>query len=439
MKVMLIQPAQLDYDLKPLYRRKSWFDDLTLAYLAALTPADVELTPIVEPLHGVDFEADVDLVAVTTMGVSPMLRAYQIAERFRARGVPVVFGGPNFTIHAAEASQHADSVLTGDADLTWRRMLADARNGELQPFYRGESLEDLSGLPVPRYDLFNERPEFRGALFTVQASRGCPHSCDFCAIAALHNGHFRFRPIDDVVRDVIATQSKRIFFADDNLMANPKYYMELFRRLIPLKIRWVGATTLNIGRHKEMLKLARRSGCKLLVLGVESVAQESLEGVGKTFNRVKQYEELIGAIHKAGIIASCSTIFGLDCDDPGVFDRTVDFYMRNRVRFAPFFILTPVPGTATWKSLKSEGRILTEDYSRYDAQSAVYKPALMTPRELEEGLMHARKKMYRLRSIAQRLVPPLGNLTADVLAAGMNYKYYRLVRSRGFVGAFNFS
>ena len=438
MKIMLIQPAQLDYAQKPTYRHKSWFDDLTLAYMAALTPPDVELKAVIESVDGIDFDADVDLVAVTTMGVSPMLRAYQISQRFRDRGIPVIFGGPNFTLHAAEAKRHADSVMLGEAETTWRRVLSDAQRGRLEPFYESTPLDDLSGLPVPLYELFNSRPEFRDALFTVQASRGCPHRCDFCAISALTQGRVRFRPIDDVIRDVKATGRKRIFFADDNLMARPQYYMELFERLIPLKIHWVGATTLNIGRKPAMLELARRSGCTLLILGVESIAQDVLDGVRKSFNHTKEYEELIANIHKAGIIASCSTIFGLDGDDRGVFDRTVDLYTPNKVRFAPFFILTPVPGTATWKKLKEEGRILTEDYSRYDAQSAVFKPALMTAKELEEGLLYARKKMYRLGSIARRLLPPLGNVWADAMAVGMNYRYSQLLRRGGFA-AFNFN
>jgi radical SAM superfamily enzyme YgiQ (UPF0313 family) len=435
---MLIQAAQLDYEQKPVYRPKSWFDDLTLAHMAALTPPDVELKAVIESLDGVDFDADVDLVAVTTMGVSPMLRAYQISKRFRERGIPVIFGGPNFTLHADEAKKHADSVMLGEAETTWKRVLSDARRGRLEPIYDSTPLDDLSGLPVPRYDLFNSRPEFRDALFTVQASRGCPHRCDFCAISALTQGRVRFRPIDEVIRDVKATGRKRIFFADDNLMARPQYYMELFERLIPLKIHWIGATTLNIGRRPEMLKLARRSGCTLLIVGVESITQDVLNGVRKSFNHTKDYEEQIGNIHRAGIIASCSTIFGLDGDDRGVFDRTVDFYVRNKVRFAPFFILTPVPGTATWKKLKDEGRILTEDYSRYDAQSAVFKPALMTVQELESGLMHARRRMYRLGAMARRLLPPLGNPWADAMAVGMNYQYSRLLR-RGAFSAFNFS
>jgi hypothetical protein len=225
-----------------------------------------------------------------------MLRAYQISKRFRERGIPVIFGGPNFTLHADEAKKHADSVMLGEAETTWERVLSDARRGRLEPIYDSTPLDDLSGLPVPSYDLFNSRPEFRDALFTVQASRGCPHRCDFCAISALTQGRVRFRPIDDVIRDVKATGRKRIFFADDNLMARPQYYMELFERLIPLKIHWVGATTLNIGRRPEMLKLARRSGCTLLIVGVESIAQDVLNGVRKSFNHTKDYEEQIGNI-----------------------------------------------------------------------------------------------------------------------------------------------
>lgn len=438
MKVMLVQPAQLDRQGQPIIARTAWFDDLTLAYLTALTPSGIDCLPVLERFDGVDFDADVDLVAITAMGVSPMLRAYQIAERFRARGVPVVLGGTNFSIHPQEAKRHADAVVLGEAERVWRQLLEDAQRGELQPFYQADLLDDLAGLPVPRYEIFRQRKEFRNALFTVQASRGCPHRCDFCAIGAFHQGQLRFRPIDEVIRDIRATRSRNIFFADDNMMARPEYYKELFRRLIPLKVRWVGATTLTIGRDREMLELARRSGCVLLIIGVESVGEESLRSVGKTFNRVNDYSRHLEAIHDAGIIASCTTIFGFDGDDDTVFDRTVDFYLENRVRVAPLFLLTPVPGTVSWKKLKGEGRILTEDYSRYDTVTAVFQPARMSPSELEEGLMYAYKRLYGLRASTRRLFPLLGNPWADLLAGVMNLQYFRLARSGAF-GAFNFN
>lgn len=437
MKVLLIQPAQLDYAHQPVYRKKSWFDDLTLAHLAALTPPEIELKVVVESIDRVDFDAAVDLVAITTMGVSPMLRAYQIASAFRERGVPVILGGPNFTMHADEAKQHADSVIVGEAETIWSRVLSDAGRGRLEPFYKSSPLADLSGLPVPRYDLFNTRPEFKGALFTVQASRGCVHRCDYCAIPQLSERGVRFRPVEEVIRDIKATGQKRIFFADDNMMVRPQYYMELFERLIPLNIRWVGATTINIGHKPEMLKLARRSGCLLLIVGVESITQNVLNGIHKACNRTTEYEYLIKNIHDAGLIASCSTIFGFDGDDPTVFDHTVEFYLKNKVRFAPFFILTPVPGTTLWRQLKDSGRILTEDYARYDAQMAVFQPALMSPQELEQGLGYARRKMYQWGAISRRLLPPIGNLWADGLAVALNYRYAQMVRSGGF-GVFNF-
>lgn len=438
MRVLLIQAAELDAEGRPFRTTKAWFDDLTLAHLAALCPPWVEPVLVIERLDGIDFDAEVDLVGVTAMGVSPMARAYQIADRFRERGVPVVFGGTNFSLHREEVFEHADALVVGEAEPVWHQVLEDCRRGELRRIYDGGIVQDLSGLPVPRYDLFRSRPELRGALYTVQASRGCPHRCDFCAIGTLRAGAIRFRPIDEVVRDVEATGSKRIFFADDNMMANPKYYKELYRRLTPLGVRWIGAATLSIGRDPEMLELARRSGCTLLIIGVESITQGTLDAVSKSHNRVEDYGPLLQRIHDAGIVASCTTIFGFDGDDPGVFDRTVDFYQEHRVRVAPFFLLTPVPGTPTWQELSDAGRILTRDYSRYDTVSAVFEPAQMSARELEEGLFHAYRRLYRPMASLRRLLPPLGNPMADLLAGVMNYQYFQMARKSEF-GAFNFN
>jgi radical SAM superfamily enzyme YgiQ (UPF0313 family) len=438
MKLMIIQAAELDHEGCCQYSDKTWFDDLTIAYLAALTPKDIECIPVVERLDHVDFDADVDLVGITTMGVSPMLRAYQIADRFRKRGVPVFFGGVNFTLNYTEAKQHADSVVLGEAEPVWLQLIEDFKRGELKPFYQSELMENLSGLPIPRYDLFNKRPEFRGALFTVQAARGCPNRCDFCAIGAVNKGKIRFKPIDDVIRDIKATGSRRIFFADDNMMANPSYYKELYRRMIPLKIHWIGATTISIGNDADMLKLARKSGCVLFIIGIESISQGSLNSTHKGFNKVEEYGRMIKQIHEAGIIASCTTIFGFDEDDKGVFDRTVEFCMENKIRIAPFFLLTPVPGTATWKKLKSEGRIITDDYRLYDTVTSVFQPAKMSSCQLEDGLRYANKKLYTFRSASRRLFPLLGNPVSDLLAAVMNIQYIRLSR-KGQFGSFNFN
>ncbi len=438
MRAMLIRAADVDRQGGLITRRSSWFDDLTLAQLAAITPPDVELTTVIERLEPVDFDADVDLVGITAMGVSPMLRGYQIADRFRERGVPVVLGGTNFGLQARESLAHADAVVIGDGERTWPQVIDDCRRRAIQPIYTADPNGSLDGLPVPRYDLFRGRPEFRGAFRTVQASRGCPHTCDFCAVSATVNGHVRFRPIDDVIRDVKATGSSRIFLGDDNLMAKPAYYKELFRRLIPLKVHWFGAATLSIARDPEMLALARRSGCLLLVIGIESIGQESLDGVRKGFNQVSEYRTLLKLIHGAGIVASCSTIFGFDEDDPGVFDRTVDFMIENHVRVAPLFILTPIPGTVTWRRMQSEGRILTDDFSRYDTVTAVFRPAKMLPEELDAGLRHAYRRLHGLGSIARRLFPPLGNMHADVIALAMNLQFRRVAQSDS-IGAFNFN
>lgn len=438
MRAMLIRAADVDHEGQLVTRRTAWFDDLTLAHLAAVTPADVELTTVIERLEPVDFDADVDLVGITAMGVSPMLRGYQIADRFRARGVPVVLGGTNFGLQAEESLAHADAVVVGDGERAWPQIIDDCRHRAIKPKYVADPAGSLDGLPVPRYDLFRGRPEFRGAFRTVQASRGCPHSCDFCAVSATVHGTVRFRPIDEVIRDVKATGGSRIFFADDNLMARPSYYKELFRRLIPLRIHWFGAATLSIARDPEMLALARQSGCVLLVIGIESIGQENLDGVRKGFNQVGEYSTLLKRIHGAGIVASCSTIFGFDEDDPGVFDRTVDFMIENRVRVAPFFILTPIPGTVTWRRMKSEGRILTDDFSRYDTVTAVFRPAKMLPEELEAGLRHAYRKLHGLGSIARRLFPPLGNMWADLIALAMN-RQFRRVAQKDTIGVFNFN
>ncbi len=437
MKVMAIQATAVDYNNQPVFCNSSRFDDLTLSQLGALTPKEYDFIPVVDKLDRIDFDADVDLVTISAMGVAPMQRAYDIAKIFRKRGVPVVLGGPNFSLIPEEASKHADSVVVGEAEPVWGKLLQDFRDGAMAPIYKANPIKDLSNLPCPRYDYFNTRKEFKGAFFTVEASRGCPNRCDFCAISAIHKGYIKFKPIDDVIRDVKATRSKRIFFADDNLMSNPKYYKELFRRLIPLKIIWIGATTISIGNDPEMLRLAKKSGCFLLIIGLETIIQKNIDSIRKKCNNVETYSKLIKQIHKAGIIASCTTMFGFDEDGPDVFEKTIDFYQENRVRIAPFFVLTPVPGTIMWNEMKKNRRIITDNYAYYDSVKAVFQPSKMTPHELENGLIYAYRKLYGIKNSIRRLLPPLGNPIADIVALIMNYNYNRLSKSEKF-SAFNF-
>jgi radical SAM superfamily enzyme YgiQ (UPF0313 family) len=316
--------------------------------------------------------------------------------------VPVVIGGPHATALPEEAALHADAVVVGEAEDTWPRVLEDARRGRLEKVYVSTRSASLAGMPAPRWDLIKGRSY--GKSVTI-ATRGCPHRCDYCSIPLLYGpGTMRYRPIDEVVREVASSPTRAVVFWDDNIGANPKYAKELFRALAPLKKWWTSQCTANGARDEEFLELASRSGCKALFLGLESISQESLDATNKAHNRVDDYARLLATMHRHGIAAHLGVMFGFDQDDRGIFRRTAEFLDEACVDVATISMVVPMPGTPTFRRFQAEGRILTTDWSKYDGKKhSVFEPALMSPSELEAGTEWVARRFYSPRSIARRL------------------------------------
>jgi radical SAM superfamily enzyme YgiQ (UPF0313 family) len=403
------------------------FPQLTMPLIAALTPPGHVVTHTDEIVEPVRFDVPADLVGITAPTPSA-LHAYGLAREFRRRGVPVVLGGPHATALPEEAARHASAVVVGEAEDTWPRVLFDAARGELEPVYVSSRTAPLAGMPAPRWDLIRGRRY--GKSVTI-ATRGCPHRCDYCTIPLLYGpGTVRYRPIDEVVREVAASPTRAVVFWDDNIGANLRYAKELFRALTPLRKWWTSQCTANAVRDEELVALAARSGCKALFLGLESISQESLQGTNKAHNRVADYRRLIASLHRHGIAVHLGIMFGFDQDDTGIFRRTADFLDEARVDVATVSMVVPMPGTPTFRRLHAEGRILTTDWSRYDGKRhCVFEPARMSPAELEAGTEWVARRFYSPRSIARRLAGSragvwwnlprnVGYMIADRLNAG---------------------
>jgi len=259
------------------------FPQLTMPFVAALTPPGHEVVHTDEIVDRVRFDAPVDLVGITAPTPSA-LHAYALAREFCRRDVPVVIGGPHATALPDEAAHHADAVVVGEAEDTWPRVVEDARRGKLERIYVSSRKASLDGLPAPRWDLIRGRRYGKSVMI---ATRGCPHRCDYCSIPLLYGaGAMRYRPVDEVVREVAASPTRAVVFWDDNIGASPRYAKELFSALAPLGKWWTSQCTANAARDEEFLALAARSGCKALFLGLESISQASLEATNKAHNRV---------------------------------------------------------------------------------------------------------------------------------------------------------
>jgi len=394
LKIRLIDPAPKDNILKQTAKdiKSYWFARLSLTTIAALTPPEIKVAITDENVEPIDFNEDIDLVGLTAMTMHAP-RAYEIADRFRARGITVVMGGLHASSLPQETKQYVDAVVIGEAEGVWGKLLLDFQMGRLKPFYKSEHFCSFEGQPHPRLDLLKKKHYW--TINCVQATRGCPFSCDFCSVAQFFGNTYRYRPVDEVIAEVKSLPPGYFTFVDDNIMGKPSYAKELFRKLTPLKRKWASQGSLTMAKDTKLLKMAVESGCYALFVGIESLSQENLSSMNKSINHVSQYEEAIKKIQDHGIMVVGSFIFGFDHDDEAVFERTVKFCEMNKIELPIFFILTPVPGTRLYQRMEKEGRILHKDWSKYNGSNVVFKPKLLSEETLLNGYSWAFQDQLR--------------------------------------------
>ncbi len=404
MKIALLMPQGRIHRKGGIFGKWLRYAPLTLTTLAALVPKELDaaITLIDEGVEDVDVDnVDADIVGITCItGTSH--RAYEISGRLRERGITTVLGGVHPTLVPDEAQQHADVVVTGFAEYTWPQLLRDFAAGDLKPRYSQGPGFVFANMPEPRRDLLKQEQYI--TINTVQATRGCNQKCDFCVVPKAWPG-FLTRPVREVVEEIERLQGNRFLFLDLSPIEDPEYIKKLYRELIPLKKIWGGLATMRIARDDEMLGLASKSGCRGLLLGIESVMPETVRLMGKAgVNTVSRYYEDIKKLHDAGIAINGCFVFGHDGDDKSVFERTVEFVDRAGIDLPRFAVATPFPNTALYHKLKHQDRLLHEHWPLYDTQHVVFQPRDMTPDELIQGHLWAWKEAYRLPMIARRLL-----------------------------------
>jgi radical SAM superfamily enzyme YgiQ (UPF0313 family) len=423
MKVALLSPKGPLYRSRGgIFKKSLRYQPLTLTTLAALAPPefDIEFVLYDEGIGDVPLDLAADLIGITVITGSSV-RSYELAAHYRARGIPVVLGGPHVTLMPQEAQQHADAICVGYAEETWPQLLRDFANGRMQPRYDQGHDFKLTNLPFPRRELLDKRHFLTQAVF--EATRACAHDCEFCVVPTAWGRRQFQKPVGHVVDDIKRVGKRRIIFIDLNLISDRAYAAELFEALLPLRIRWFGLSTSLIGRDRPLMELMARSGCAGLLIGLESICEASLGDVRKRFNDPSLYETLIRDLHALGISIQGCFVFGNDHDTPEVFDRTVQFAIDAAIDLPRFAILTPFPGTPLHHRLDREGRILTKDWQLYDGQHVVYRPKQMTPRELQAGHEKAWRDVYSYASIARRLAVSRTQLPIAIMA-NLGYRYY---------------
>ncbi len=376
------------------------FPPLGLMTVAALTPPEHNVTIIDESVEATDLTIEPDLVGITAMTAAAP-RAYQLADAFRARGIPVVMGGMHASALPEEALEHVDAVVIGEAEEQWPRLLEDFAAGKMQRIYRNESFPPASSIPPARRDLI-DAPRYV-ARYVMQATRGCPFACSFCTVSTFFGRTLRTRPVDDVIAEASQLEGEPVTLVDDNIMGHPAYARELFARWAEVgKSFWSQASTTMLN-SPELITQAAKAGCKALFVGFESISPTQLAKVGKGFNLVEKYEELVKRLHDAGIAVVGSFMFGLDGDDESTFERTAEFAERAQIDVGQFSILTPLPGTRLMRDLEDAGRIIDRDWSHYNGSHVTFKPVGMTVERLEAGFHWIYERCYSWRSIIRRV------------------------------------
>jgi radical SAM superfamily enzyme YgiQ (UPF0313 family) len=393
MKVKMILPALAEAG-GPFWRpvKYSLFPPLGLATLAAwLSPDDdVELQDQHIERLNVDDEPDLVMIQVY---ITNAYRSYRIADHYRSRGIHVALGGLHVTSLPDEAARHADTIFLGPAEESFPRFLKDFRNKVPQKTYVSQA-RTLKGLPPARRDLIKRNRYL--VPNSISVTRGCPHHCDFCYKDAFFEGgrSFYTQAVDDALAEINRLPGRHLYFLDDHLLGNTRFAGGLFEGMRGMGRLFQGAATVESILRGNLIEKAAEAGLRSLFVGFETFSAANLAQSNKRQNLEKDYVMAANRLHSLGIMINGSFVFGLDEDNRDVFQRTVEWGVRNSITTATYHILTPYPGTRLYKDMEKKGRIRTKDWDLYDTRNVVYKTINLTPEELKEGYDRAYREFY---------------------------------------------
>jgi radical SAM superfamily enzyme YgiQ (UPF0313 family) len=423
MNILLIMPHP---NPKRSIFSKFQYPSLTLQQIAGITPAEHFVKIIDERYEDIDFSKNYDLVGISCLTYNS-IRGYEISKIFRSRGIPVIFGGYHASLLPEEVKKHCDSVVIGEAELTWPQLLKDIEKGKLKPIYSADRVVKADEIPQARHDIGVYTPFFEA----VQATRGCPTGCEFCAMNIVEGKIFRARPIENVINEINSIRAKRIFFSDASLTVNPKYSKELFKEMATLNKKFDCFGNINvISRDDEFLRLSREAGVIKWYLGIESISQENINQAGKGTNKVENYAKAIRKIKDHGMIVTGFFIFGLDHDIPEIFEKTLQAIYEWNLDEASFSIVTPYPGTRLFKRLEKEKRITNYNWSDYTEGNLNLKLSKMNQDELVDGIKNIAFDFYSIKSIFRRSflnndINPINSFTRFISNMSIRSFYHR--------------
>jgi radical SAM superfamily enzyme YgiQ (UPF0313 family) len=439
MRLLLVNPCNsavsfIKANASQWTRYRVW-KPLGLMVVAALTPRDWEITIIDENLGVPDYSAMArpDLVGITAF-TSQVTRAYAIAAEFRGRGIPVVMGGIHVSMCPEEALQWVTSVVKGEAESVWSRVIEDATSGQLQRVYEGTRLS-LAEMPAARHDLLPQGYHFG----SIQTSRGCPLNCSFCSVTAFNGGMFRRRPVEHIIEELKSIHEKYVLIVDDNFIGIRVEHIaqtkDLLREIIKADLgkKWITQVTINIADDEELLRLAAQAGCCGVFIGFETITDDGLAEISKKGNlrqarARRSFRESVRTIQKHGLVVVGSFIMGLDVDRPGIGERVADAALHYGVDILNAMYLTPLPGTRLWEKMKADDRIAANDFPAdwvyYTLTFPVAKYNHLSWRDMVRENNACNRKFYSVLQIARRVVKGLvsGRHPFILLVANLSYR-----------------
>ena len=399
MKITFVLPAIGKKKGKKYIKTWKNMEPLMIAVLKALTPSQIETDFMDDRNELIDYEKKTDLIVISVETYTAK-RAYEISEKFRKRGIKVVAGGYHPTVEPDECLEHFDSIIIGNGESVWEKMLNDFQKGKLEEKYVGT----CSSFAMPDRSIYKDRKYTPLAL--VETGRGCIYSCEFCAIHSYYEKKYYRRPVGEVVQDIKNSGKKYVFFIDDNFVSDHDYAVEICKAIEPLKIKWVTQGAITMAKNDELLYWMKKSGCKMVLIGYESMNPNILKDMGKGWrSSVGEINELTQKIHNHGIGIYATFVFGFGDDTQEVFDETVKFAKKHAFYFAAFNHLVPFPKTGVYKRLKEEKRLLSEKWwldSKYPYGRIAFIPKDQTPDELSMKCAEARKSFFQWSSILKR-------------------------------------
>lgn len=379
----------------PSWERQIVFASHTLDAVANSITTDAKVSFYDESIEPIDYGKEFDLVGIS-INTATAPHGYAIGSHFRKQGSVVVYGGIHATVRPSEALKYGSSVVIGEAEGAFQRLLDDYNHDHVERIYKNRKPFDLSGLRTP----IRRRLSINALVIpAVESARGCVNSCISCWHPPYHT-----RPLDDVVADVASLGSEIFTFSDMNIGNGRPRLEELLTRITPLKKKWLTEMQSTYLEDEGMVQRLAEAGCIGLFVGYESVHRRTLSKMQKGFNEPDSYRKGVENAHKYGIVIQGAFMFGFDTDTTDSFECALTVANEMQLDLPLFSIVIPYPGTQFYH--KVQDRLLytkyPEDWAHYERTCATFLPKNMTTRELEEGVKRCWQEFFSPASIAYR-------------------------------------